>query len=185
MVFGPVLRGEKVTLRPPDDSDPARYVEWLADLEVTRYLGGRMAMALHQEEDYFKKMGESKDDVIWTIEAEGRAIGASGIHRIDWKDGHGITGTVIGDKTAWRKGYGSETMALRTEYAFRWLNLHKLESGVYADNGPSRRALAKAGYREIGIQREHSFREGRWLDHCLCELLRSDWEQARPTRRSD
>lgn len=183
-MFGPVLRGAHVTLRPPDDSDPPRYVEWLADLEVTRYLGMRFAMALFQEEEFFKKAGESKTDVIWTIEAEGRAIGASGIHQIDWKDARGITGTIIGDKTAWRKGYGSESMALRTEYAFRWLNLHKLESSAYAENGPSRRALTKAGYREVGIQREHSFREGRWLDHWLCELLRSDWEKMRSEREA-
>jgi ribosomal-protein-alanine N-acetyltransferase len=178
-MFGPVLRGGRVTLRPPDDSDPARFVDWFADLEATRYLAVRTGMALFQEEEFFKKMGESKTDVIWTIEAEGRSIGVTGIHRIDWKDAHGITGTFIGDKTAWRKGYGSEAMALRTEYAFRWLNLHKLMSGALAENEPSRRALVKAGYREVGLQRDHTFREGRWHDHWLCEVLRADWEHAR------
>lgn len=180
-MFGPALRGSRVTLRPPDDSDPPRFVEWLADLEVTRYIANRFGMSLAAEEEWFKKMGESKTDVVWTIEAEGRAIGSTGIHQIDWQNSHALTGTIIGDKTAWRKGYGSETMALRTEYAFRWLNLHKLSSGAFADNGPSRRALTKAGYREVGMQREHSFREGRWHDHWLCEVLRSDWEA---TRRS-
>ncbi len=180
-MFGPVLRGSLVALRPPDESDPARFVEWFADMEATRYLANRFGMALSAEEEWFKKVGESKDDVIWIIEAEGRAIGTTGIHQIDWLSAHGITGTFIGDKTAWRKGYGSEGMALRTEYAFRWLNLHKLYSGALAENGPSRRALTKAGYVEVGVQREHSFREGRWHDHWLCELLRSDWEAARRT----
>lgn len=178
-MFGPVIRGSLVTLRPPDDSDPPRYVEWLADLEVTRYLGVRFGMALFQEEDFFKKAGESKTDVLWTIEAEGRAIGVTGIHAIDWQHSHATTGTNIGDKSAWRKSYGSETMALRTDYAFRWLNLHKLSSSTLAENGPSRRALTKAGYREVGLEREHFFREGRWHDHWLCEVLRSDWEKTR------
>lgn len=178
-MFGPVIRGPRVTLRPPDDSDPPRFVVWLADLEVTRYLGIRTAMAPFQEEEFFKRMGESKTDVVWTIEAEGRAIGITGIHQIDWQNSHAHTGTNIGDKTAWRKGYGSETMALRTEYAFRWLDLHKLSSGAFVENGPSRRALTKAGYREVGLEREHFFREGRWHDHWLCEVLRSDWEKTR------
>jgi len=178
-MLGPVLRGSLVTLRPPDESDPARFVEWFADMEATRYLAHRFGMALSQEEGWFTKIGESKDDVIWIIEAEGRAIGTSGIHRIDWLNANAITGTFIGDRSAWRKGYGGEAMALRTEYAFRWLNLHKLTSGALAENEPSRRALLKAGYREVGMQREHSFREGRWHDHWLCELLRSDWERAR------
>ena len=178
-MFGPVLRGTLVTLRPPDESDPARFVDWFADMEATRYLANRFGMSLAAEEEWFKKTGESKDDVVWVIEAESRAIGITGIHRIDWLNAHGLTGTFIGDKTAWRKGYGSEAMALRTEYAFRWLNLHKLSSGAFMENEPSKRALAKAGYREVGIQREESFREGRWHDHWLCELLRSDWEAAR------
>lgn len=176
-MFGPVLKGQKVTLRPPDENDAARFVAWFADLEVTRYLAERFPMSLQQEEDFIKRIGESKNDVWWVIEAEGKAIGATGIHRIDWINAHAITGTVIGDKTCWRKGYGSESMALRTEYAFRQLNLHKLKSGAIMDNEPSKRALQKAGYQQVGVEREESWRDGGWRDHWLCEILRADWER--------
>lgn len=176
-MFGPVLRGSRVTLRPPDDSDPARFVEWFADTEATRYILHRFGMAQSQEEEWFKRIGESANDLIWTIEAEGRAIGTTGLHGIDWLNSHAETGTFIGDKTAWRKGYGSEAMALRTDYAFRWLDLHKLTSGAVYENEPSKRALVKAGYREIGRYREQIYREGKWHDLWLCEILRSDWER--------
>lgn len=178
-MYGPRLTGAKVTLRPPEDADLPRFVEWLADTEVTRYLGRLFAVSQYQEEEFAKKIGESTTDVWWVIEAEGRAIGATGIHRIDWLDARATTGTLIGDKAAWRKGYGSEAMALRTEYAFRQLNLHKLSSGTFVENVASRRALTKAGYREVGIEREHFFREGGWHDHWLCEVLRADWERNR------
>lgn len=176
-MYGPVLVGTKVTLRPPDDPDAARFVEWFADPEVTRYMLRRMALGQRQEEGFLKSIGESTTDVFWMIEVAGRAIGASGIHRIDWLHAHATTGTMIGVKSEWGKGYGSEAMRLRTDYAFRQLNLHKLSSGAFADNEPSRRALGKAGYREVGVERESFFREGRWHDHWLCEILRSDWEQ--------
>jgi RimJ/RimL family protein N-acetyltransferase len=179
-VFGPVLKGQKVTLRPPDEKDPAKFVAWFADTEVTRYLGTAFPISLAQEEDFVKRVGESKNDVWWAIEAEGRTIGATGIHRIDWINAHAITGTVIGDKSCWRKGYGSEAMALRTEYAFRQLNLHKLKSGAFMENEPSKRALQKAGYREVGVYREDFWRDGRWHDHWECEVLRSDWERDHP-----
>jgi len=178
-MYGPVLTGTKVTLRPPEDADAARLVEWFADVEVTRYLGRRTVPALFQEEEFLKRAGESKTDVFWVIQAEGRPIGASGIHEIDWVNAHGSTGTVIGDRSMWRKGLGSESMALRTAYAFEHLNLHKLTTQVFMANEPSKRGLMKAGYREIGIEREHFFREGRWHDHWLAELLRSDWEKLR------
>lgn len=178
-MFGPVIRGKKVTLRPPVEGDAAKFVEWFADTEVTRYLAVVFPLSLEAEEAFLKRVGESKDEVWWTIEAEGRTIGATGIHRIDWVSSRGVTGTVIGDKTCWRRGYGSEAMALRTDYAFRQLNLHKLKSGAFMENEPSRRALQKAGYREVGVERQESWRDGAWHDHWLCEVLREDWEKAR------
>jgi RimJ/RimL family protein N-acetyltransferase len=179
-MFGPILRGLKVTLRPPDETDPAHFAAWLADAETTRYLGGsREAFSAEKEQAYFQDMAGSKADVFWVIEAEGRAIGSTRIARIDWQNAHGHTGTFIGDKSAWRKGYGSETMAVRTEYAFRELNLHKLTTGAFMENEPSRRALLKVGYRAVGIERQHFWRDGRWHDHWLAELLREDWERSR------
>jgi len=178
-MFGPVLRGTGVTLRPPDESDPARFVEWLSDMEVTRMLGHRYrAMAMFQETEWFKKVGESKDDVVWIIEADGRAIGSIGIHRIDWHNANGVTGILIGDRTAWHKGYATEAIRLRTEYAFRQLNLHKLSSETYAENESIRRALARSGYREVGIAREQLFSDGRWYDAWHGEVLGADWRSA-------
>src|SRR5206468_2955897 len=90
--------GEKnsieVTRRPGRESDAELFVRWFADMEVTRMLGRRMAIALYQEQEFLKKIGESKDDVWWAIEAEGKAIGASGIHAINWIDANATTGTM-------------------------------------------------------------------------------------------
>ena len=177
-MFGPVLRGEHVTLRPGDDSDPPRFVPWFADMEVTRYLGRRMAVALYWEVEMLKKLGESDQDVWWVIEVGREAIGATGIHRIDWINAHGTTGIVIGAKQHWRKGYATEAMRLRTRYAFRELNLHKLMTEVFVSNEASRRALEKNGYRTVGTSRDHFFTLGRWHDVWIGEVLREDWERA-------
>lgn len=174
-MYGPVLRGERVTLRPPDDTDPARFVAWFADPEVTRYLGVLFPPPLEIEQEWFKSIGESKTDVFWMIEVARRAIGSCAIARIDWLHARGSTGIAIGDKTAWRKGYATEAMRLRTEYAFLQLNLHKLSTRTFMENEGARRALQKAGYREIGVAREEMWRDGRWHDQWRAEILRADW----------
>ena len=176
-MYGPVLVGTKVTLRPPDDSDTARFVDWFGDLDVTRYLLRRFAVGQLQEEGFLKALGDSTTDVFWMLEADGQAIGATGIHRIDWLHAHATTGIMIGVKSEWGKGRASEAMQLRTAYAFRQLNLHKLSSGAFVENEPSKRALVNAGYREVGVEREHFFREGRWHDHWICEVRRDEWER--------
>ncbi|MEO8632351.1 MAG: GNAT family protein, partial [Chloroflexota bacterium] len=137
-----------------------------------------MAVALYFEVEMLKKLGESEDDVWWVIEAGGEAIGATGIHGIDWLNAHGTTGIVIGAKEQWGKGYATEAMRLRTRYAFRDLNLHKLMTEVFVGNVASRRALEKNGYRSIGTSRDHFFTLGRWQDIWLGEVLREDWERA-------
>lgn len=173
-----------MTLRPPRESDLPRFVEWLSDREVTRFLGqGARAFALVQEEEWHKRVGESKDDVVWAIAIEDdRTIGVIGIHRIDWIHAHAITGILIGDKKEWRKGYATEAMALRTDYAFAQLNLHKLSTQVFMDNEASRHALRRSGYRQIGTQREELWQGGRWHDAWLAEVLRADWERAKASR---
>ncbi len=181
-MFGPVLKGTKVKLRPPDATDAARFIEWFADTEVTRYLGTAFPLSLQGEEEAIKRLGEDKNTVWWVIEAEGKAIGATGIHRIDWINANAITGTVIGDTSMWRKGYASETMAMRTEYAFRQLNLHKLKSETFAENEGSKRALQKAGYHSVGVFHEELWRDGAWHDKIEWEVLRSKWDKRQHAR---
>src|SRR5207248_11699527 len=166
-MFGPLLRGDKVTLRPARENDAEHFVRWFADMEVTRFVARGMASALEQEQEFLKKMGESKDDVWWVIEAEGKAIGATGIHRINWLDANGTPGLVIGEKASWRKGYATEAMQLRTRYAFRELNLHKLMTEVDAEHEASRQALALNGSRAAGVRREGTVRDGQWHDRRL------------------
>jgi len=176
-VFGPLLRGEKVTLRPARENDAEHFVRWFADMDVTRFLARRMAISLQQEQEFLKKIGESKDDVWRVIEVADQPIGATGIHSINWLDANGTTGIVIGEKGSWGKGYATETMRLRTRYAFRELNLHKLVTEVDAENDASRKALERNGYRTVGVRREQTFREGTWHDRWVAEVLRADWEK--------
>src|SRR5437867_9596213 len=176
-MFGPVLRGDKVTLRPAREDDARHFVRWFADMEVTRFLARRMAITLEQELEFLKNVGESKDDVWWVIEAAGRAIGATGIHRINWLDANGATGIVIGEKDCWGKGYATEAMRLRTRYAFRELNLHKLMTEVDTENEASRKALERNGYGAVGIRRGEGFRGGCWKVRRLGGVLRPHWEK--------
>ena len=176
-MFGPLLRGEKVTLRPARENDAEHFVRWFADMDVTRFLARRMAISLQQEQEFLKKIGESKDDVWWVIEVADQPIGATGIHSINWLDANGTTGIVIGEKGSWGKGYATDAMRLRTRYAFRELNLHKLMTEVDAENEASRKALERNGYRTVGVRREQTFREGKWHDRWVAEVLRADWEK--------
>lgn len=174
-MFGPVLQGERLRLVPHTPDMLPQYLNWLSDTEVTRYMGINFPPSLAQEQEWFERMSKSNDHVVWAVLLGDKHIGSTGLHGISWQNRRAITGNLIGDKTEWGKGYGSEAVALRTRYAFQELGLEKLETEVFVENVASRRCLEKAGYRHYGVQRRHIFRGGRWHDMWLADLLRDEW----------
>ncbi len=178
-MYGPVIRGKLVTLRPPRAEDADAMPAWFEDLEVTRFLLLRHAPSLEMEKEFLDKIARDPNVVWWVVEHDGRAVGGTGIHDIDWKNGSGTTGTVIADKAVWGKGLGRELMRLRAEYAFMQLPLRKLKSAYLDGNVASARAQKSAGYKEVGRLREERFIDGEWRDEILTELMRDDWERSR------
>jgi len=178
-MFGPVIEGKLVRLRPPGPEDAAVMITWFEDLEVTRFVKLQHPPSLEVEKEFLDSTARDADSVFWVVEHEGRAVGATSIVRIDWKNGFGTTGTVIGDKTVWGRGLARELMQLRAAYAFTQLPLRKLKSGYLAGNEASARAQLSAGYTEVGRWTRDRFIDGEWRDHVLTELLREDWEKQR------
>ena len=173
-MYGPVIEGKLVRLRPPKADDAAVMITWFEDMEVTRFLLRRHPPSIDEEKEWLEKMARDPDHVLWVVEHKGRAVGVTGIHQINWRDGFGTTGTIIGDKSVWGKGLGRELMRVRARYAFSQLPLRKLKSAYLEGNDASARAQAAAGYREVGRHRMDMFVDGKWRDHILTEVLRED-----------
>jgi RimJ/RimL family protein N-acetyltransferase len=179
-MYGPVIEGKLLRLRPPRMDDATAMVGWFEDMEVTHFLFVRMPPSLEQEKEWLDNRAKDPDSITWVVEIDGRAAGTTGIQMIDWKNGFGTTGTIIGDKTVWRRGVGREVMQLRAEFLFTNTSLRKLKSGYLEGNVASARAQAACGYVQVGRWRKDRFVDGGWRDVVLTELLREEWE----TRRS-
>jgi RimJ/RimL family protein N-acetyltransferase len=177
-MYGPVIQGKLVRLRPPRVEDAAEMATWFEDLEVTRFIQLRHPPSVEAEKEWLERVARDEEAVFWAVEHDGRLVGATSIVGIDWKHGYGTTGTVIGDKKAWRRGLGRELMQLRAEYAFTQLPFRKLKSAYIEGNQASARAQAAAGYREVGRWHEDRFIDGRWRDQVLTEVMREDWVKA-------
>ena len=171
------LRGERIHLVPLDaDLHLENYVRWLNDPEVNRWLLRFMPLTRLEERGWFERVGKGTEkNGVWAIHDEnGRHIGGTGIHSINWHDRSAVTGIVIGERSAWGQGYGTEVMRVRTKWAFEELGLHRLESECFVENEASAKCLAAAGYRRIGIARKRRWRHGQWHDTILWEVLAED-----------
>jgi len=174
-MLGPNIRGQKIHLEPVKHDDLDIFRSWFADEQVTRYLLRRFVPGEKAEEEWFERASSAEDVVCWSIVHDGKTIGNTAIVAIDWINRHAITGLIIGDTSQWGQGIASETVRLRTHFAFQELNLERLESESYEANVAMHRALEKSGYQKVGRRRHQMFREGAWHDTFIFEVLRDGW----------
>ena len=175
------VRGDRIRLVPFEVEYIDHVLRWFNDPEIVRYTKRILPLYRLQEQKFIERMAESRDDVVWAVLDENETpIGVSGIHGIDWMSRNGKTGTVLGDRSVWGKGYGTEVVRTRTRWAFEELGLHRLQSECYAENLASKRCLEKTGFRLIGTARKRMWRDAAWHDLHLFEMLEEDWFAAHP-----
>ncbi|MBI4636449.1 MAG: GNAT family N-acetyltransferase [Candidatus Rokubacteria bacterium] len=174
----PFLIGTKIYLRPLEREDAALFVPWINDAEVNRTLNRYRPMTLEAEEEFIQSLVKSEHDLALGIVARqtDRLIGATGLHRIDFRNHHAAFGIVIGDKNEWNKGYGTEATGLLVGYAFGTLNLNRVWLHVYENNPRAIHVYEKVGFKREGVLRQDRYQEGRYWDAITMGILREEWK---------
>ena len=85
----------------------------------------------------------------------------------------GTLGYWIGAAHA-RQGYMREALEAVVHYAFRTLDLSRLEAACLPENAASRGVLEKTGFKYEGVAQSYLQIDGRWRNHVLYANLRSD-----------
>ena len=73
-----------------------------------------------------------------------------------------------------RQGYMLEAIQAVGHYAFRELDLSRLEAACLPENIASRGVLEKAGFKYEGVAQSYLQIGGRWRSHVLYAMLRAD-----------
>lgn len=174
-----IREGKLVRLRPLDkERDIDKFMEWLNDPEVMQFAGTITPVMRPWEEGWFDRIGNRPDDqMVFGIETlkEGKLIGNIGLHRIHPINRTANSGTIIGDKEYWGKGYGTDAKMLQLAFAFLSLNLRCVGASVIAFNERSHRYLMGCGYKEEGRKREWHYRNGKFYDEIILSVFREDW----------
>lgn len=176
----PILRGELVYLRPAERDDLDRFVSWFADAETTRHLLIRAPFNRAMEEQWFDAMvtAQGRTDYHFVIcrLTDGEPIGTVGLHDLDLVNGNAEFGIMIGVKSEWNKGFGTDALRAISDFGFGELRLERIELEVYAGNARGRRSYEKAGFTLEGTLRRRHFAQGRYEDVLIMSLLREEWE---------
>ena len=176
-----IIYNKRVRLRSAERSDLEKFVEWINDPEVTKGLTLFLPMSSVDEDKWFEtvmqKPQEEKPLVIDMKDGDGwRLIGNSSFFDFEWIARAAEVGIMIGDKSVWNQGYGTEVMTLLLRHGFATLNLNRIYLRVHAENKRAIRTYEKTGFVHEGRMREAVYKHGKYFDLLFMSVLREEWD---------
>ncbi len=178
------LTGERVYLRPLEKEDFNQLYVWSNDPEI-RGLTGEVFPTSQDSIEEFQARLRTDNSRVWfgvVVKENDRLIGEAGLLRMfpAWRTTD--LSLIIGDRTAWRKGYGTEAMQLLLEYAFGYLNFHRVAIGVVGSNQRALQFYEKVGFRREGIQRDGYYYDHHYQDFVMMSILEEEFRAERKLR---
>ena len=179
----PVIRGEGVYLRYPRVSD---YVAWARLREESREFLAPWEPSWSTDElsrGAFRRRlkryhHDSRLDIAYAFfvfrNGDDALLGGCTLSNVR----RGVVqccalGYWVGERYA-RQGYMFDAVHALIPFIFGTLGLHRIEAACLPENGPSRRLLVKAGFREEGMALRYLQINGEWRDHVLFALLEDE-----------
>lgn len=166
-------------MRPLEVEDVDDFYLWSCDKEITQFSLSSYVYPKSKTDisKWLTTINDSSKVVSFGVccSETGDLIGYAGIASISSLNRSGEYFILIGDKTYWGKGIGTEVTKVITNYGFSSLGLHRIELTVFATNPSAIRAYEKAGYQHEGIKRQSGFRNGEFCDKVQMAILSHEW----------
>lgn len=184
----PIIYGERIRLRAAEKEDIPLFLRWINDAEVAENLLFATPISRHEEEAWYESMMKKPpEEHVLVIEIkdpknqrEYTPVGNCQFHDIHWRNRSSEVGIMIGEKSLWDQGYGTETMRLMLDHGFNTLNLHRIWLQVFAKNKRGIRAYEKSGFKYEGKYRLAEYQHGKYQDVHLMSILIDEWQEEHP-----
>lgn len=172
-----MLKGRRVALTALVDDDRDALFEWISDRSTMILSSSYRPVSVEEHREWFRSVQRRDDTRIFAIRLleNGRLIGVCQVTAI-----HPVHRTAdlqirIGPPERRHQGFGSEALELLLGFAFRDLNLHRVQLHVAATNAAAIAAYEKVGFVIEGTQREAAFIDGSYVDLVMMGLLAAEW----------
>ena len=141
------------------------YVEWMNDVEVTRYTEQRFHKTTQYDiASYIEEMTKSPMALFYGIFENLELIGTIKLGNINALHLTADLSYMIGSKKHWGQGIASLAIAKMEKVGFDILGLKKISAGVYTNNIASIRVLEKNGFYLDGVRKAQYIYENERVD---------------------
>ncbi|MDQ2854600.1 MAG: GNAT family N-acetyltransferase [Chloroflexota bacterium] len=179
----PLLRGERVWLRPLEARDMPAYVAGINDTEVGAFAGYRMPFSIEQASAWLARTLEQSragEGFFFTVCELGddRFIGTTWLKDVHLLDGNAELAIYM-DKDHIGSGWGTDAQRILLAFGFGTIGLERISLLVNAGNARAIRSYEKVGFQREGLLRRSFRAAGQMQDTLLMAILRDEWEAGR------
>lgn len=165
--------------RRPVPDDAGMLLRWRTDPEVTRYMFTDIENPdIERQRVWLAGLAGRPDFSHFIMTTGGRDIGYLSYSSIDRHHGHCSSGSYVALPDDRRKLAGL-IYPFIMDYCFFTLGMNKLVNYFMAGNENVIRIQRTLRMHEVGVLRQHVFKDGRYHDVHIFEFLREDWEKHR------
>ena len=174
----PVLRTERLVLRPMEQADVEFLLRHFGDPLVHRYLVDSLPTTTLQQARSivdFYTLEPSPLRMRWVITSavDGEPIGTCGFHLRSLAHRRAEVGYDL-SPAWWGRGIMAEALTAALRHGIDTLGLHRISACIHPDNAASLRLAERLGFVREGIARDLFFDGSAYHDHWMLSLLAPD-----------
>jgi putative acetyltransferase len=156
-------------------AEPSDYEAIARILTYPKVIWGTLQVPFPSFDQWRKKIAEPPEGLYSLVACIDReVVGQIGLHTFPNQPRRhhvGAIGMMVRDD--WQsKGIGTQLMQAVVDLADKWLNLSRLELGVYTDNEPAIKLYKKFGFQVEGTEIGSAFRDGEYMDTLMMARVR-------------
>jgi len=185
-----VLKGNKVTIRPPSIKDLEICYYWEYEEKNQEFVKWNSPFEANEETQTLNEFIDEWSGYeifpnvpgMLVIEADGQVIGEVDA---DWVDKHNNwieIGIIIYNPKYWSSGYGTEAFSLFIDYMFINTPLHRIGISTWSGNMRMIKTAKRLGMIEEGRIRQTRMVDGKFYDAIRMGMLRSEWDSFKTTK---
>ncbi|ERN53808.1 GNAT family N-acetyltransferase [Alkalihalophilus marmarensis] len=178
MNTAPTIHGENVLLRQPIESDLRDYMNVEEDNELKKMYGIEAVDITPKTFERAKRFIEAiaNNQWEWCVVYQNRFVGQARL-TVNQTDNRARYAVGLFDPSVWNKGLGTEVTNLVLEFAFKTLNLHRVDLRVLEYNVRAIRCYEKCGFIKEGIEREGALINGKYETDLFMSILDREYEE--------
>jgi spore coat polysaccharide biosynthesis protein SpsF len=148
-----IIEGKNIYLRELNEEDASEeYCNWLNDSSINKYLETKES-SIQYLKNYIKEKRESEKCLFFGIFDKKNEEHIGNVKLEPIKDKKATFGILIGNKSYWSKGIGTEVTRIVIDYAFNELKLSKIDLGVVKKNKKAIRVYEKVGFKKVSAEK--------------------------------